>query len=106
MIRWWRDRAFWIGFASIWDLSGQRTARELNRLAAERRREPTPAPLLDLRRLHEALDSIEVTKDELDGGYVAECKALPGCMSQGETVEDAVNNLADAIGAVLLTGRR
>ncbi len=28
MSRWWRDRAFWAGFASIWDLSGQRVVRD------------------------------------------------------------------------------
>ena len=38
-----------------------------------------------------------VEKDELDGGYIAECADLPGCMSQGDTEEEAVANLADAV---------
>jgi len=32
-------RAFWTGFTSIWDLSGQRGARELEAAAERRRRE-------------------------------------------------------------------
>jgi len=38
-----------------------------------------------------------VQKDELDGGYIAECTDLPGCMSQGETEEEAAANLANAV---------
>jgi predicted RNase H-like HicB family nuclease len=32
-----------------------------------------------------------------DGGYVAVIPALPGCYSQGETVEEALSNARDAI---------
>jgi predicted RNase H-like HicB family nuclease len=32
-----------------------------------------------------------------DGGYVADIPALPGCYSQGETVEEALSNARDAI---------
>lgn len=39
--------------------------------------------------------------DEDDGGYVIECIELPGCMSQGETREEAIANLKDAIVEVL-----
>lgn len=45
--------------------------------------------------------SIEIEEDELDGGYVASCLELPGCMSQGETREEALHNIIDAIGGVL-----
>jgi predicted RNase H-like HicB family nuclease len=38
-----------------------------------------------------------VQKDELDGGYIAECTDLPGCISQGETEEEAAANLANAV---------
>ena len=38
-----------------------------------------------------------ISKDDLDGGFIAECTELPGCMSQGETEEEAVANLADAV---------
>jgi predicted RNase H-like HicB family nuclease len=40
-------------------------------------------------------------RDDLDGGWVATCLDLPGCVSQGETDKEAVENLADAIGGVL-----
>jgi predicted RNase H-like HicB family nuclease len=32
-----------------------------------------------------------------DGGYVAVVPALPGCYSQGDTVEEALANARDAI---------
>jgi len=35
--------------------------------------------------------------DEEVGGYVVTCPALPGCYSQGETVEDALANIREAI---------
>ncbi|WP_254174856.1 type II toxin-antitoxin system HicB family antitoxin [Planktothrix pseudagardhii] len=33
---------------------------------------------------------------EPDGGYVGEIKDLPGCMTQGETLEEVMANLQDA----------
>ena len=35
--------------------------------------------------------------DPEDGGYVAEVLELPGCLSQGETPEEAYRNLDDAM---------
>jgi predicted RNase H-like HicB family nuclease len=32
-----------------------------------------------------------------DGQWVAECLSLPGCVSQGQTPEEAVSQLRDAI---------
>ncbi len=32
-----------------------------------------------------------------DGWYVAECPALAGCVSQGKTVDQALENIKDAI---------
>lgn len=32
-----------------------------------------------------------------DGWYVADCPSLPGCMSQGQTREEALANISDAI---------
>lgn len=46
---------------------------------------------------------IIIYEDELDGGYVARCVNLPGAASQGETVEEALENLSDAIGGVIAT---
>ena len=36
-----------------------------------------------------------------EGGYWAEVPALPGCFSQGETVEEALKNVREAIEAHL-----
>ena len=35
--------------------------------------------------------------DMESGGYVVEVPSLPGCYSQGETVEEAVANIREAI---------
>lgn len=32
-----------------------------------------------------------------DGYFVAECPSLPGCISQGQTREEAVTNIKEAI---------
>ena len=32
-----------------------------------------------------------------DGFWVAECPTLPGCVSQGETREEAIQNIREAI---------
>jgi predicted RNase H-like HicB family nuclease len=32
-----------------------------------------------------------------DGYWIAECPSLPGCLSQGETKETAVQNIREAI---------
>lgn len=34
--------------------------------------------------------------DSQDGGYNISCPALPGCHSQGDTIEEAVSNIQDA----------
>ncbi len=38
-----------------------------------------------------------VLEHEADGGYHAFCPALPGCHSQGETLDEAVANVREAI---------
>ncbi len=40
---------------------------------------------------------IVIKEDAEDGGFNVSCPALPGCHSQGETVEEAVQNIKDAI---------
>lgn len=37
-----------------------------------------------------------ITQDE-DGIYIAECPVLPGCISQGKTRKQALENINDAI---------
>ena len=39
---------------------------------------------------------ILIEQDE-DGMYVAECPSLPGCVSQGKTRQEALENIKDAI---------
>lgn len=41
--------------------------------------------------------NIVFRKAEIDGGYIAECLELPGCMSQGDTEDEAKTNIVDAI---------
>jgi len=36
---------------------------------------------------------------EDEGGWVVECPSLPGCVSQGETKEEALANIKEAIEA-------
>lgn len=31
------------------------------------------------------------------GGFWVECPALPGCLSEGDTVEDALKNIQEAV---------
>ena len=38
-----------------------------------------------------------LTPDEEDGGYVVECPAIPGCVSEGDTLEEGLANIREAI---------
>ena len=40
--------------------------------------------------------SVTLDRDE-DGVWVVECPAIPGCVSQGRTREEALTNIEDAI---------
>lgn len=40
--------------------------------------------------------NVVITQDE-DGVYVADCPAIPGCHSQGDTYEEVEKNIKDAI---------
>ena len=44
--------------------------------------------------------SVTLERDET-GMLVAECPAIPGCMSQGKTEEEALANIREAIVACL-----
>lgn len=41
--------------------------------------------------------NITLDRDE-DGMGIVECPAIPGCVSQGETKDEALENIKDAIG--------
>ncbi len=46
-----------------------------------------------------------IEQDE-DGMFVAECPALPGCISQGMTRAEALENIKDAISGYLASLRK
>ena len=53
------------------------------------------------------MDTIRAMREVLvypgeDGFWVAECPSLPGCVSQGETREDAIKNIKEAIEGYIL----
>ncbi|MGA2864809.1 MAG: type II toxin-antitoxin system HicB family antitoxin [Verrucomicrobiota bacterium] len=50
-----------------------------------------------------ALMRLKVVLHEEDGGFWAEVPSLPGCYSQGRTLEDVRQNIAEAIQAHLET---
>ena len=39
---------------------------------------------------------VTINRDE-DGIFVVECPSIPGCISQGKTEEEAIENIRDAI---------
>lgn len=40
--------------------------------------------------------TVSVKRDELDGGFVVSAAQAPGCVSQGETITEALTNWTDA----------
>lgn len=44
---------------------------------------------------------VRIEEDKLDGGYVVECEEFPGCVSQGDTYDEAMSNIIDAIAGVV-----
>lgn len=50
---------------------------------------------------------VVVTPDPEDGGFIVSCPALPGCHSEGESLEEALENMGDAIaGCVAVLNER
>jgi len=39
---------------------------------------------------------VTIDRDE-DGMFIAECPSIPGCISQGKTEREAIENIKDAI---------
>ena len=44
--------------------------------------------------------NVTLDRDE-DGFWLVECPSIPGCVSQGQTKDEAVENIKDAIAACL-----
>jgi predicted RNase H-like HicB family nuclease len=40
--------------------------------------------------------AITIERDE-DGAWISECPSIPGCISQGSTRDEAIENICDAI---------
>ena len=38
-----------------------------------------------------------------EGGYVVSCPQFPGCVTQGDTVDEAINMIKDAIQGYILS---
>lgn len=47
--------------------------------------------------------NIVLEEDLEDGGYIVHCPALKGCWSQGDTIEEALQNIKEAIAGYLKT---
>ena len=47
--------------------------------------------------------NIVLEEDLEDGGYIVHCPALKGCWSQGDTAEEALQNIKEAIAGYLKT---
>ncbi len=47
--------------------------------------------------------SVIIRLDAEAGGYVAECLDIPGCLSEGDTVEEALSNVREAAQGCLLS---
>jgi predicted RNase H-like HicB family nuclease len=45
--------------------------------------------------------AVHVEREPLDGYWIASCPELPGAVSQGSTGAEAMNNLADAVDAIV-----
>ncbi len=48
---------------------------------------------------HARMRQIVLEPDTQDGGWVVHVPSLPGCISQGDTKQEAIDNIRDAIDA-------
>jgi antitoxin HicB len=46
---------------------------------------------------------VRLEPDLEEGGYIVYCETPPGCTSQGETIPEALDMIADAISLVVAT---
>ena len=62
--------------------------------------QPTPESFQDT--LVKSITNFNVVlQQEDDGGYIVSCPALPGCHSQGDSMEEALENIKGAIAGCL-----
>ena len=79
--------------------AARRNEEELNhRRTGGQRRLPGAVVDFSIRRSHlENMKYRVVIEPDEDGVFVAECPALPGCVSQGKTRAEALANIKDAM---------
>jgi predicted RNase H-like HicB family nuclease len=53
--------------------------------------------LVDKRIRADVLELPVVLTEDPSGGFVVQCPLIPGCISQGDTREEALANIRDAI---------
>ena len=62
--------------------------------------QPTPESFQDT--LVKSITNFKVVLQQSeDGGYIVSCPALPGCHSQGDSMEEALENIKEAIAGCL-----
>ena len=49
------------------------------------------------KKLSRVLDFKVLIEPDETGGYVVSCPSLSGCFSQGDTIEEAIENIKEAI---------
>lgn len=64
------------------------------------RKEYKPNPSIEIRELHPMKFNVVLEPAE-EGGYTVYCIELPAAISQGETKEEALENIKEAIKLVL-----
>lgn len=65
---------------------------ELKKLAAPKEEKVT---------VHGQTFTVVLTPDLEDGGFTVQCREIPGAISEGETVQEALDNIIDALALVL-----
>lgn len=58
-----------------------------------------PKPRRDSRVTH--MKFVTTLERDEDGVWIAECPSIPGCVSQGDTRDEALTNIREAIAACL-----
>jgi predicted RNase H-like HicB family nuclease len=57
---------------------------------------PSDPDQIEVSRMRVERFPVTIYQDE-EGWYVVECPVIPGCMSQGKTKEEALQNIQEAI---------
>lgn len=81
---------------SLWSRAGRVATTGLAMVAGAWEGARSAARTPDPARFH-----ITFEEDEIDGGWTAQCVELPGCVSDGTTIEEATTNIIQAISGVL-----